>query len=276
MSKYLLKISSDENIYPGYNLGYILGMEKYAICFNCYFNLDSIKKIVKKYPETSFFVALNRVIYEEELIDYKKTLKELDKLNLSGIIVGDLAALTYDLKTPLIIDQLHLNNSYLSINHYHKNNCGVYLTNDITKDEINEIKANTKAILLKQVFGHIHLSTSVRKLITNYLVYFNKGIDNSIHYIKENDKDDEYIIIEESFGTHILTSNVLDLYEEMDNINSDYFVIDTYLIDDVLINDIVNAYVKNDVKSIYKVRKKLNITKGFIDTKTTYKVKHYE
>ncbi len=276
MSKFLLKISSDVNIYPGYNLGYILGMENYAICFDKYFSLDELKKIINKYPNESFFISLNRVIYEEELENYKETLKKLDELNLDGIIVGDLAALTYNLKTPLIIDQLHLNNSYLSINHYQNNNCGVFLSNDITLDEINEIRANTSAILLKQVFGHIHLSTSVRKLVTNYLTYFNKKLDNNTHFIKENNNGDEYIINEEYFGTHILTSKILDLFEEIDKMNCDYYVIDTYLLDESIINDVVNAYVKKDVNLIYKVRNNISTTKGFINKKTTYKVKNYE
>ena len=112
MSKFLLKISNENMIYPNLDLGYILGMDKYSICFSNTFSLDEIKSIVNKYSDKTFFVSLNRVIYEEELDDYENVLKELDKLNLNGIIVGDLAALTYNLKTNIIIDQLHLNNIY--------------------------------------------------------------------------------------------------------------------------------------------------------------------
>ena len=122
----------------------------------------------------------------------------------------------------------------------------------------------------------MHLSSSVRSLVTNYLKYFNKDIDNNIHFIKENNSKDEYIIYEDYFGTHILTSNVLDLYEELKDINVDYFVIDTLFIDSEIIDDVVKLYLNNDVKLIDTYRNKINVTKGFIDTKTMYKVKHYE
>ena len=60
-------------------------------------------------------------------------LKEVDDLGINGIIVGDIAALTYDLKTNIILDQMHLNNSFYAINHYYNNGVyGTVLTNDIT------------------------------------------------------------------------------------------------------------------------------------------------
>lgn len=277
MNKFLLKISNKNMVYPRLNLGYILGMEKYSICFNDTFNINDIKEFIIKNSNCDIFVSLNRVIYEHELNDYKNTLLQLDKLNLKGIIVGDLAAFTYNLKTPLIIDQLHLNNSYLSINHYfNHDNAGCFLSNDITKEEINEIKANTNAILFKQVFGYIHLSSSVRKLITNYLKHFKLKNNSSINYIKEEKSNNYYIIKEEEFGTHILESKVLDLYEELNSINVDYYVIDSYLLEDEIVKNAIYAYVNNDNESLKLLRNKLESTKGFINTKTIYKVKNYE
>lgn len=276
MSKLLLKVNSN-TIYPGYDLGYILGMEKYSICFDKKFSIDDVKHFINDNPCKDVFVALNRVIYNSELEDYKKTLMELDKLGLKGIIVGDIAALTYDLKTNIVLDQLHLNNSYLSINHYYKNNgCGCFLTNDITKDEINEIKENTNAKLLKQVFGYTHLSTSVRKLVTNYLKHFKLDDKSSVNYIKEINSDDYYVIKEDEFGTNILSSKILNLFNEKDEINVDYLVIDSYLLDDGIVNDAVNAFVNNDKVLNDKLCKLIDTNNGFIDKKTIYKVKNYE
>ena len=81
---------------------------------------------------------------------------------------------------------MHLNNSFYAINHYYI--IGVYgtvLTNDITLSEINDIKKNTKSVLFKQVFGYPHLSTSKRKLISNYKEYFNINDASSIYEISE-------------------------------------------------------------------------------------------
>ena len=275
MSKYLLKINDKKMIYPDLDLGYILGIQDFCWCFDKTFSITELKNILKK--TDNVFACLNRVIYEDELEDYKNLLLELDELNLKGIIIGDLAALTYNLKTPLILDQMHLNNSYLSINHYYNNdNCGCYLTNDITLEEINEIRKNTNATLLKDVFGYLHLSTSARKLVSNYLSHFKIKDKSDINYIKENNSNDEYIIKEDDFGTHILSGKVLDLFEEKDEIDVDYLVINSYLLEENVVKNIIEAYVNNDKSKIESVRKVIKTQKGFINRKTIYKVKHYE
>ena len=142
MSKILLKINDVKEL--SYEAdGYILGIDKYSFLFGKTFNIDEIKKIKDDLKGKEIFVSFNRVIFNSELEDYKKKLKKVDSLGIAGIIVGDIAALTYDIKTNVILDQMHLNNSFYAINHYYNNGVyGTVLTNDITLSEINDIKKN--------------------------------------------------------------------------------------------------------------------------------------
>lgn len=279
MNNILLKVNKDINLYPDETdgfMGYILGVEDYSICFGTSYTIDEIKEIKNKYTNKKIFVSLNRVIFNSELNDYKKVLLELDNIGLDGIIVGDIAALTYDLSTNIILDQLHLNNSYLTVKHYSNNGVsGIVITNDINKDDINKIKEENKnTLLFKEVFGLPHLSTSRRYLASNYLKYFNKENNSNIHLIKEDNIGDYYYVVEDSFGTHILDSKPLNLLSQIDNINCDYFIIDDYLMDNIDIEELIDIYSNKKIDKNDYINSKYNANDGFINKKTIYKVKN--
>lgn len=272
MRQVLIKINKEEELlYPA--SGYILGVRNYSICFSKSFSLDEIKKIKDENRDKKIFVSLNRLIFNDELELYKNTLKKLDDMNLDGIIVGDIAALTYNLKTRLILDQMHLNNSSYSIKHYFDNNVsGFVLTNDITLDEINKIKENNKnAVLFKQVFGLPHLSTSRRKLVSNYLNYFKLNKDSNLYEIKENNKDGSYYIYEDYFGTHILSKYPINLLKYINLLDVDYFIFDSFLLKT---NEFVyDAFYTKDLSLNEKINDTFNANEGFINKETIYKVK---
>lgn len=270
MSKLLIKINDDKELTYDTD-GFILGLNNYSICFSKYYDIDQIKKIKDTYKDKEIFVSLNRNIFNDELNDYKKILGILDDLGLNGIIVSDISALTYKLKTPIILDQYHLNNSYLSINHYACNGCsGVFLTNDITGDEIKEIRKNTNALLFKEVLGLEHLSTSVRKLVSNYLEFINSDKKSSRYFIKEPKSDCYYNVIEDYFGTHIFGNKVLNLLNY--NIDVNYLVVDSFLLDKDNFKMVLDSYLSGN-----KIDNNLfEFYDGFYNKKTIYKVKNNE
>lgn len=272
MSKILLKINDVKEL--SYEAdGYILGVDKYSFLFGKTFNIDEIKKIKNDLNGKEIFVSFNRVIFNSELEDYKKKLEKVDSLGVKGIIVGDIAALTYDLKTNIVLDQTHLNNSFYAINHYYNN--GVYgsvLTNDITLSEINDIKKNTQASLFKQVFGYPHLSTSKRKLISNYKEYFNINDTSSSYEISEKNSNNSYKIIEDSCGTHILGDKVLNLLSF--DLNVDYKMVDGFMLDDV--KKVLEIFMNDEKDRNNWINDTYNANYGFINKETIYRVKKDE
>lgn len=272
MSKILLKINDVKEL--SYEAdGYILGIDKYSFLFGKTFNIDEIKKIKDDLKKKEIFVSFNRVIFNDELEDYKMKLKEIDDLGINGIIVGDIAALTYDIKTNVILDQTHLNNSFYAINHYYNNGVyGTVLTNDITLSEINDIKKNTKSVLFKQVFGYPHLSTSKRKLISNYKEYFNINDTSSIYEISEKNSNNIYKIIEDNFGTHILGNKVLNLLSF--DIDVDYKIVDGFMLDDV--KKVLEIFMNNKKDKNDWINDTYNANYGFINKETIYRVKKDE
>ena len=272
MSKILLKINDVKEL--SYEAdGYILGIDKYSFLFGKTFSIDEIKKIKDDLKGKEIFVSFNRVIFNSELEDYKKKLKKVDSLGISGIIVGDIAALTYDIKTNVILDQMHLNNSFYAINHYYNNGVyGTVLTNDITLSEINYIKKNTKSVLFKQVFGYPHLSTSKRRLISNYKEYFNINDTSSIYEISEKNSNNIYKIIEDNFGTHILGDKVLNLLSF--DIDVDYKIVDGFMLGDV--KKVLEIFMNNKKDKNDWINDTYNANYGFINKETIYRVKKDE
>lgn len=273
MAKILIKVNNSDDFSCDCD-GYIIGISGFCICFGKTYDFQKVKEIKKNFNDKKLFVSLNRPIYNYELKEYKDILKKLDNLDLDGIIIGDVSTLTYNLKTPIILDQLHLNNSSLSIKHYAKNNVsGVVLTNDITLDEINKIKdENKNTLIFKQVFGLPHLSTSVRHLVSNYLEHFNKNLEDKVCIISEDGKNNEYYITEDYFGTHILSKNPINLIDKLDSIKADYFIVDGYLLTDY--KWVFDAFASKDIKLKDEINRKFNANEGFINKKTIYKVRH--
>lgn len=272
MSKILLKINDVKEL--SYEAdGYILGIDKYSFLFGKTFNIDEIKKIKDDLKGKEIFVSFNRVIFNDELENYKKKLEKVDNLGVKGIIVGDIAALTYDIKTNIILDQTHLNNSFYAINHYYNNGVyGTVLTNDITLSEINDIKKNTKSVLFKQVFGYPHLSTSKRKLISNYKEYFNINDASSSYEISEKNSSNSYKIIEDSCGTHILGDKVLNLLSF--DIDVDYKIVDGFMLGDV--KKVLEIFMNNKKDKNDWINDTYNANYGFINKETIYRVKKDE
>lgn len=275
MKKLLVKINNDNELMYSCE-GYVLGVDGFSICFGKTYSLEEIKNIKEQNNNKEIFVSLNRVIFENELETYKEILNKIDDLNLDGIIVGDIAALTYNLKTNVILDQMHLNNSYLTVKHYMNNNAsGIVLTNDITLNDINEIsKQNKNSILFKQVFGLTHLSTSRRNLVTNYLKHFNLESKSKYHIIKEENKEDFYYVYEDYFGTHILNGNPINLLKYINDLSVSYFIFDSFLINNA--KYALDKFIAQDINSHDEIDKIYNSNDGFINKKTIYKVKSNE
>ena len=273
--KTLIKVNSIDELKLDAD-GYILGFNDFCLSFEKTFSIDEIKSIVKEYSEKEIFVSLNKMIFNNELSIYKSILFELDKLPLKGIIIGDTAALTYNLSTNLIMDQLHLNNSYLTVNHYYNNGCsGIYLTNDITLEDINYIKENSNSILFKDVFCLPHLSTSKRNLITNYLKHFNIDKKDDYFYICEEKDNNYYLIKEDKTGTHIYNAKVLNILDMLNDLKTDYVIFDSHMINKENFKEIYNDYKKGIIDN-EKINKLFDFDNGFINKKTIYKVKNYE
>ena len=257
-------INEAQNI-KDYCDAYLLPIKGLSINYIHTFSLEEISKIKKLNKEV--FVIINKNIHNSELNLLEKTLKEVEKLNINGIIFYDVAIVNLkqklNLKTPLVWNQEHLTTNYGTVNYwYNKGIEYTYLSSELTKREIDEIKNTSKAKLFVNVFGYIPMFTSRRHLITNYLETFDLTSKQN-NTIKKEGKT--YPINDTDLGTTVYSNYILNAVN-FDFSNIDYLVFNSNMIDE---NDFIEALKK------FKEHKENKFPKetGFLYKETIYKVK---
>ena len=149
-----------------------------------------------------------------------------------------------------------------------------YLSNEITLEEILEIKEKSKSKLLVNVLGYIPIFVSERKLINNYLTYFNLDKSNNYYMEKEGKK---YYIVENKYDTEVYSNYILNAIDEIKiykEKNIDYLVFNSFNIEENNFNKIIeniDAITSEEVEKLLT-----NTDKGFLYKETIYKVKNYE
>ena len=198
---------------------------------------------------------------------------ELNKLKISKILFYNVGVINIAKKLgitkDLVIMQEHLNSSIYSNNFYYNNGVkGAFISSDITKEELLEIKNNTNMEIMFMGYGYLPIFYSRRYLTTNYFNYINKTKKDNLYYMRHNDED--YPVLESSNGSIIYTSKPVNLINNLDKINSiDYIVMDSFNIDNSKFMNVLDNFVN-------KTKTNNNEYIGFFNTKTIYKVKNNE
>lgn len=275
MSKICIIPSSIEMINKTlkYSDAYIIGIDKLSINMPFYFSLDEVYMInnILKENKKELFICLNKNMFNSDINLLEETLKSIDKLNIKGILYYDISLVelkeNLNLKTDLVWSQEHFTTNYYTINYWY--DLGVkytYMSNEITLDELAEIRKNTDSKLMLQVFGYIPLFTSKRRLVNNYKEYFKLNNNSDIYYMEKEGY--KYPLKENKDGTVVYSASPINSIKDFDKIDKivDYSVLNCFLIDDLEFIEIVKHYfnrekfdsIYNDTyflhkESIYKV-----------------------
>ena len=226
MSKIAIIVKSVEEAKEIDADAYLLPLKDLSINYQNTFTIEEIKEIKKLNKEV--FVFINKNIENSEIEILKETLIKLDKLDINGIIFYDIAVVELKeelkLKTNLVWHQEHLTTNYGTVNYWYSKGVKYsYLSSELTKREIEEIKKNTKSKLFVNVFGYIPIFTSKRHLVENYKQTFNLDEKGNKIY-----KEGKYYNIEDTKnGTTVFSDYILNIKEKID---VDYLVYNTNLI----------------------------------------------
>ena len=253
--------------------GFILGINNYSVELPFYIDIEDVSNIVDKYSDKEIIISLNKIMHNNDLPKLKEILLVLSKINNIKVMFYDMSIYKIvkdnNLNINLIVSQEHLNTSVSSNRFYEK--IGIkysYVSSDITKDELLDIKKNTNLKILFNVYGYVPIFNSRRRLITNYLDYINVTKDSNIYYLELENK--KYPIVESELGSTIYTPEVVNLINRISEIDIiDYYILNSFNIPhDKFINDLTMYINKSSSPKEEYV--------GFFDTKTIYKVKNKE
>ena len=265
---------------------FILGLEDYCVNYPSV-SLEIIKELSKKY---SLFIAINKNIFNSELDDIKKKLLELANLPIVGVMFYDLGILNIvidnKINIPLVWHQTHMVTNYNTCNFYYDKGVQYgYLANEITLEEMIEIKNKTKMKLLVECFGYPIMSHSRRSLVTNYFKSIDSNKEDRNYTLSDNENN--YIIKENNSGTSILFGKVINgtrpLFDLITN-NFSFGVLDMQNIEIDTGLEVLDKfnYIKDNIDTISDKEKEDIITymnnligdsTNFFYKKTIYKVK---
>ena len=270
MSKIIVTPSSLDHMYEltSYNIdGFIIPIKNLSANQSFEVDYKDLELVIDKIKNKEVILLINKMMHSSDIELLRKVLKKTSTLKVDKIMYYDNSVymLSQELKLniPLVIYQDHLNLSILSNKFY--NDMGInyaYISSDITKEEIRDIKLNTKSKLFITAYGYVPIFYSRRYLLSNYFEYIDKSYKKDVFYL-----DNEYPIKESDFGTIIYSNKIINLINELDKLDFiDYIVMDSFNIDRQEFNEMVNKFINKDkVEDTYT---------GFLDKKTICKVKN--
>lgn len=230
------------------------------------------------------FVSLNKNMHNNDLENVRKALIKFEELRIDGIFYCDVGVLNIHrelkLQIPLVWSAEHLATNYNTINYWSKFNLSyVFLSNEITKEEVTVIKEHSKIPLIVQAFGYVPMYISKRHAIKNYLEHFKLKTDSKDFYIYKEEK--KYPILERKDNTEIYSYFILNAIEEYGTMDVAYILLNGFKINIQLFLQVIDLFNNVNEKNKDEFKNKIdqlfdNTDLGFIYKEAIYQVKKNE
>ena len=272
-----------ENIKKYIKIGagaFIFGLKGFSSGYSLTLTKEEIKNVIHENSDVDFFVAINKNIFNDELNELENNLLFLDKLKIKGILFYDLAVLNIKLRKRLSVDlvwnQTHMVTNYKTCNYYYEKGVkyGI-VSNEITLEEIHDIKKNTNMILFTMIIGYPIMSFSRRSLLSNYFISNNKKKESQMYWLTNN--NEKYFIREEESGDAIYYGKILNGSAILNDLNVDYAILNELEIEESIFEKVIALCIKiinnKDVNAINEIKNLIGNYQGFFFQKTIYKVK---
>ena len=251
--------------------GIIIGVKDLSINVNLYLTVDEINNLN---IDKEIFVALNKNMHNNDLEALEATMKSLK--NINGILYYDAAVVAiYNEINPiydLVWSQEHMTTSSVTCNYWEEKGAkSVYLSGDITLEEILNIRNSTDMKLIVPIFGYLPMFVSKRHLVKNYLECFNIKDNSKIYYLEKNDQ--KYPILDNDL-TSVYSANILssiDAFKTLEENNIDYVTFNSFNINDSDFKEVLKIYSGKSSKKVEEIFS--NLDTGFLYKETYYRVK---
>ena len=276
MSKKLIILDDIKNLDKFINIcdGIIVGIKDLSVNLPNYFSLEEIDLIIEKLNQKEIFLSINKNMHNKDLPLLKETFEKLKGKHIDGIIFYDIALINInkEYNYNLVWNQEHMTTNYNTINYWYEHGAkSCYISSELSKEEIIQIKNNTKSKILMNALGYIPMFTSKRPLVKNYLEKFNLKDNSNINYMEKENKT--YPIVDNKLTT-VYSSKILNICNDVKELNNiDYFVFNPFNINTDKFIECVNLF--DDENNFQKINMILdyNTDTGFMYKETIYKVR---
>lgn len=253
---------------------YLIGIKGLSVNNNLCIDIDNLLEIFKIIGDKELFLNLNKNMCNSDIEYLKDVMNRLNNYNIKGIFYYDVGVLNIynsgNYNYDLVWASEHATTNYNTINYWYNFNIKYALiSSDITLNEIIDISKNSKCKLIVPIFGYQSMFNSKRHIVKNYLDYFKLNNDSNIFYMEK--EDNRYPIIDNDQGTEVYTNYILNGIEDIDKLNFDYGLLNSFNIDTDKFIDILKLIKNRNYKQIDKIIS--NTSKGFLYKETIAKVK---
>lgn len=232
------------------NVNLVMPLKSFSVGYSETLELEEI--------QSDDYILVNAEFDNQMLSDFKKL---INGKKIKGILFNDLGLIEILNKQGIetILINNHLLTNYESVNMMLSFVNTVLISTDITNEEVKNILRLSSKPLVVYGFGLINIMYSKRHLLTNYAKYQQIEYKNNLEI---NNGDKHLLVIENSLGTVIYDLPYLDNLQISNEANIKYILINSL---ELTINELKQIIINNKCNT--------NVTKGFSETKTTYKVK---
>ncbi len=225
MENIIIPSSNNIDDYLKYSKNFIFPLQGYSVDYKKDYTLKEILDIREKNADINIYLIMNKPIFNKDLAELKNILKEIDNYNFQGILFYDLCFIKLkkdlNLKIDLVWNNTHMVTNYQTCNYYFSKGVkyGV-VSNEITVDEIIELKNNTKMKMWMMIIGYPIMAFSRRKLLTNHFKHHQEEVTKNLK-ITEHVSKTPYLVFENEYGTSFRKEEILNGSRVLNDINVD-------------------------------------------------------
>lgn len=238
---------------------FLFGLEGFCVGYKTY-SLEEISKV----DVSNKYIILNRVLDCKDIDKLKDLLPNIS--DFKGLVFEDIGVYNLvknmNLGMELILFQNHFGTNARSVNFWLDRVDSMFISNEITKDEIAEITENVKKDVVLHLFGYNQVMYSRRLLLTNWSEQFEIPNKNT-NVIVDRATKVKFRAIENEYGTVMYSDKIFNGKELLGLKNVKYYYVNTMLLEhSVVIDFLTNSKHYSDEED-----------NGFLDRETIYKLK---
>ena len=238
---------------------FLFALEGYSVGYNTY-TLEEINNI----DVSNKYVMINRVLDCKSVDSLREVLPKLS--NVKGLVYEDIAVYNLvkdlDLSLEMIFYQNHFGTNTHSVNFWLDRVDSMFISNELTKNEITNIVNNTSKEVVVHLFGYNQVMYSRRKLLSNWSEFFDIDKKNT-NVLTDRTTKVQFRAMENEFGTVMYSGKIFNGKELLGLSNVKFFYVNPTMIEhDVVMDFLTNNDHNRDIED-----------DGFLDKETIYKLK---
>lgn len=238
---------------------FLFGLEGFCVGYKTY-SLEEISKV----DVSNKYIILNRVLDCKDIDKLKDLLPNIS--DIKGLVFEDIGVYNLvknmNLGMELILFQNHFGTNTRSVNFWLDRVDSMFISNEITKDEIAEITENVKKDVVLHLFGYNQVMYSRRLLLTNWSEQFEIPNKNT-NVIVDRATKVKFRAIENEYGTVMYSDKIFNGKALLGLKNVKYYYVNTMLLEhSIVIDFLTNSKHYSDEED-----------NGFLDRETIYKLK---